>query len=295
MRAKNIRDLDPGNLVVHINYGIGRFQGIRRIKAAGAERDYITLQYGDEETIFIPIEQVNLIQRYIGQEGRKPRLDRIGGPSWEKKKAKVKKSVADLADRLVNLYARRQTTLGYAFPKDDDFQVSFEAAFPWQETADQLTVIADVKEDMESPKPMDRLVCGDVGYGKTEIAMRAAFKSVLGGRQVAYLCPTTILAEQHHESFTERFKRFPVTVGMLSRFVPPAERKRVLLGIESGEIDIVIGTHRILSKDVKFKNIGLMIIDEEQRFGVKDKERLKELKAPNSSYVAGEDSGHVAA
>lgn len=272
-------DLEPGDLVVHINYGIGRFQGIRRIKAAGAERDYITLQYGDEETIFIPIEQVNLIQRYIGQEGRKPRLDRIGGPSWEKKKAKVKKSVADLADRLVKLYARRQTTLGYAFPKDDDFQVSFEAAFPWQETADQLTVIAEVKEDMESPRPMDRLVCGDVGYGKTEIAMRAAFKSVLGGRQVAYLCPTTILAEQHHESFTERFKRFPVTVGMLSRFVPPAERKRVLLGIESGEIDVVIGTHRILSKDVKFKNMGLMIIDEEQRFGVRDKERLKELKA----------------
>ena len=272
-------DLDPGDLVVHINYGIGRFQGIKRIKAAGAERDYITLRYGDEETIFIPIEQVNLIQRYIGQEGRKPRLDRIGGPSWEKKKARVKKSVADLADRLVKLYARRQTTLGYAFPKDDDFQISFEAAFPWQETADQLTVIAEVKDDMESPKPMDRLVCGDVGYGKTEIAMRAAFKSVLGGRQVAYLCPTTILAEQHHESFTERFKRFPVTVGMLSRFVPPSERKRILQGLESGEIDVVIGTHRILSKDVKFKNLGLMIIDEEQRFGVRDKEKLKELKA----------------
>lgn len=272
-------DLDPGDLVVHINYGIGRFQGIRRISAAGSERDYITLQYGDEETIFIPLEQVNLIQRYIGQEGRKPKLDRIGGPSWEKKKTKVQKSVADLADRLVKLYARRQTTLGFSFPKDDDFQISFEAAFPFQETEDQLTAISDVKDDMESPRPMDRLICGDVGFGKTEIAMRAAFKSVMGGRQVAYLCPTTILAEQHHENFTERFKRFPVTVGMLSRFVPPAERKRVLQGMESGEIDVVIGTHRILSKDVKFKNVGLMIIDEEQRFGVKDKERLKELKA----------------
>jgi len=272
-------DLDPGDLIVHINYGIGRFQGIKRIKAGGAERDYITLQYGDEETIFIPIEQVNLIQRYIGNEGRQPRLDRIGGTSWEKKKTRVKKSVADLADRLVKLYARRQTAVGYSFPEDDDFQVSFEAAFPYEETVDQLSVIEEVKKDMESPKPMDRLVCGDVGYGKTEIAMRAAFKAVIGGRQVAYLCPTTILAEQHHESFTERFKRFPVTVGMLSRFVSPAERKRVLQGLEAGDIDIVIGTHRILSKDVKFKNPGLLIIDEEQRFGVKDKERLKELKA----------------
>ncbi len=272
-------DLDPGDLIVHINYGIGRFQGIKRIKAGGAERDYITLQYGDEETVFIPIEQVNLIQRYIGNEGRKPRLDRIGGTSWEKKKTRVKKSVADLADRLVKLYARRQTSVGYAFPVDDDFQVSFEAAFPYEETVDQLSVIDEVKKDMESPKPMDRLVCGDVGYGKTEIAMRAAFKAVLGGRQVAYLCPTTILAEQHHESFTERFKRFPVTVGMLSRFVSQAETKKVLQGMQAGEVDVVIGTHRILSKDVKFKNIGLMIIDEEQRFGVKDKERLKELKA----------------
>lgn len=271
-------DLDPGDLVVHINYGIGRFLGIKRIKAAGAERDYITLEYGSDETIFIPLEQVNLIQRYIGQEGRQPRLDRIGGPSWEKKKAKVKKSVADLADRLVKLYARRQTAQGYSFPADDDFQISFEAAFPWQETEDQLTAIEDVKNDMESARPMDRLICGDVGYGKTEIAMRAAFKAVMGGRQVAFLCPTTILAEQHHENFTERFKRFPVTVGMLSRFVAPAERKRVLQGLAAGEIDVVIGTHRILSKDVFFKNPGLMIIDEEQRFGVKDKERLKEMK-----------------
>ena len=272
-------DLDPGDLVVHVNYGIGRFLGIKRINAAGAERDYITLEYSGDETIFIPIEQVNLIQRYIGQEGRQPRLDRIGGPSWDRKKAKVKKSVVELADRLVKLYARRQTAQGYSFPGDDDFQISFEAAFPWQETDDQLSAIREVKDDMESPRPMDRLVCGDVGYGKTEIAMRAAFKAVMGGRQVAYLCPTTILSEQHHESFTERFKRFPVTVAMLSRFVAPAERKRVLQGLSEGEIDVVIGTHRILSKDVKFKNLGLVIIDEEQRFGVKDKERLKELKA----------------
>ncbi len=272
-------DLNPGDLVVHLAHGIGRFSGIRRIRAAGAERDYITLEYAGEETVFIPIEQVNLIQRYIGQEGRSPRLDRIGGTHWEKKKNRVKKSVEDLADRLIRLYARRQTTQGYAFPPDDDFQISFEAAFPWEETPDQISAIEDVKRDMESPRPMDRLVCGDVGYGKTEIAMRAAFKAVMGGRQVVYLCPTTILAEQHHESFTERFKRFPVTVGMLSRFVPPGEQKKVLEGLASGEVDIVIGTHRILSRDVKLRNAGLLIIDEEQRFGVKDKERLKELKA----------------
>jgi len=272
-------DLEPGDLIVHINYGIGRFRGIKRIKTASAERDYISLVYADEEKIFIPIEQVNLVQRYIGQEGREPRLDCIGSPSWEKKKKRVKKSVADLAERLIHLYAKRQIASGHAFPKDDDFQISFEAAFPWQETEDQLTAIADVKTDMGKPTPMDRLVCGDVGYGKTEIAMRAAFKAVMGGRQVVYLCPTTILAEQHHESFNERFKRFPVSVGMLSRFIPTSQIRSVLRGVSSGDMDIVIGTHRILSKDVSFKNLGLIIIDEEQRFGVRDKEKLKELKA----------------
>ena len=272
-------DLDPGDYVVHVNHGIGLFKGIKRINAANSERDYITLEYSGEETVFVPIEQVNLIQRYIGQEGRSPKLDRIGSVSWEKKKNRVRQSVADLADRLIKLYARRETAQGYAFPADDDFQISFEASFPWEETKDQLSAIADVKADMETPKPMDRIICGDVGYGKTEIAMRAAFKAVLGGRQVACLCPTTILAEQHHETFTERFKRFPVKVGMLSRFVPASERKKILQGLSDGEIDIIIGTHRILSKDVKPRNLGLLIIDEEQRFGVKHKERLKELKA----------------
>lgn len=271
-------DLEPGDLVVHINYGIGQFLGIRRIRAIGLERDYITVLYGDEEKIFIPIEQVNLVQRYIGQEGEKPKLDKLGTSSWEKKKSRVRRSVADLAGRLVKLYARRQIHSGFAFPRDDDFQISFEAAFPWQETMDQLTVTREVKDDMESPRPMDRLVCGDVGYGKTEIAMRAAFKSVMGGKQVAYLCPTTILAEQHYENFSERFRRFPVRISMLSRLVKPAGRRRVLENLGCGNIDIVIGTHRILSKDVSFKNLGLLIIDEEQRFGVKDKERLKELK-----------------
>lgn len=271
-------DLEPGDLVVHIDYGIGQFLGIKRIRAVGLERDYITVLYGNEEKVFVPIEQVNLIQRYIGQKGEKPKLDRLGAPSWERKKARVRRSVAELAGRLVKLYARRQISSGFAFPSDDDFQISFEAAFPWQETRDQLAVIREVKADMESLRPMDRLVCGDVGYGKTEIAMRAAFKSVMGGKQAAYLCPTTILAEQHYENFSERFRRFPVRVAMLSRMVEPAERKRVLEDLGRGSIDIVIGTHRILSNDVSFKNLGLLIIDEEQRFGVKDKERLKELK-----------------
>ncbi len=271
-------ELNPGDYVVHVNYGIGLFKGIERINAAGNERDYISLEYAGEETVFIPIEQVNLVQRYIGHESRKPKLDKIGGKSWDNKKKKVRKSVEDLADRLVKLYAGRQTARGYAYPKDDDFQVEFEASFPYQETKDQLQAIAEIKEDMESPRPMDRLVCGDVGYGKTEIAMRAAFKGVMGGRQVAFLCPTTILAEQHYENFQERFKRFPVRIAMLSRFVPRAEQKEILGRLEKGEVDLLIGTHRILSKDVKFKQLGLLIIDEEQRFGVKDKERMKEIK-----------------
>lgn len=278
-------DLSPGDFVVHLNYGIGRFKGIDRIKAAGNERDYICLEYGGEETIFIPIEQVNLIQRYIGQEGREPKLDTIGGKSWESKKARVRKSVEDLADRLVLLYAKRQNATGFSFPKDNDWQVSFEASFPYQETEDQINAINDVKTDMESARPMDRLICGDVGYGKTEVAMRAAFKAVMGGKQVAFLAPTTILAEQHYENFSERFKRFPVKLGMLSRFVSKADQKKVLEDLAKGEIDLVIGTHRILQKDVVFKNLGLVMVDEEQRFGVKDKERMKEMKSTIDSLA----------
>jgi len=272
-------ELNPGDYVVHVNYGIGLFKGIERISAAGNERDYISLEYGGEENIFIPIEQVNLIQRYIGQESRNPRLDKIGGKSWDNKKKKVRKSVEDLADRLVKLYAKRQTARGFSFPKDDDFQIEFEASFPYQETVDQLLAIEDIKNDMESLNPMDRLVCGDVGYGKTEIAMRAAFKGVMGGKQVAFLCPTTILAEQHFENFQERFKRFPVRISMLSRFVKKSDQKDTIKRVKEGEVDLLVGTHRILSKDIHFKNLGLLIIDEEQRFGVKDKERLKEIKS----------------
>ncbi len=271
-------ELEEGDHVVHVSYGIGQYRGIKRLSAAGNERDYIELIYADEEVVFIPIEQVNLIQRYIGSGGAQPRLDRIGGKSWEKRKTTVRRNVEDLADRLIALYSRRSTARGFAFPPDTEWQLEFEAAFPWQETPDQLRCIAEVKQDMERPQPMDRLICGDVGYGKTEIALRAAFKAMASGKQVAFLAPTTILTEQHFEVLQERLERFPVKIGMLSRFVPPPEQRAVLKALAAGEVDVVVGTHRLLQKDVKFRDLGLMIIDEEQRFGVKDKERLKELK-----------------
>lgn len=278
-------ELNPGDYVVHVNYGIGIFKGIERVKAMNNERDYIKLEYADQEVMFIPIEQVNLVQRYIGNEGDAPRLDRLGSKTWENRKNKVKQSVEDIAEKLILLYSKRKAARGYAFPKDTEWQTAFEAAFPYTETDDQITVAKEIKEDMEKPVPMDRLVCGDVGYGKTEMAMRAAFKAVMGGKQVAFMAPTTLLAEQHYESFLNRFQSFPVRIAMMSRFVPPAEQKKVLERLAKGEVDILIGTHRIIQKDVIYKNLGLMIIDEEQRFGVKDKEKLKELKT-NIDYLA---------
>jgi transcription-repair coupling factor (superfamily II helicase) len=271
-------ELNPGDYVVHVHYGIGKFLGIDRVKAAGTERDYIQIEYANEEMVFIPIEQVNMVQRYIGQEGRPPRLDVLGGKSWQKRKEKVKKSVEDLAERLVALYARRKQARGTVFPPDTDWQVEFEAEFPYEETEDQLRAIEDVKADMEKQEPMDRLVCGDVGYGKTEVAMRAAFKAVASGKQVVFLAPTTILAEQHYENFIERFSRYPVEIEMISRFVQRKKQREVLEKTSAGQVDVLIGTHRVLQKDVRFKSLGLLVVDEEQRFGVKDKERLKELK-----------------
>ena len=271
-------ELNPGDYVVHVNWGIGKFLGIERVKSMGNERDYIKLQYADEEFAFVPIEQVNLVQRYIGNEGENPKLDRIGSKSWENRKSKVKQAVEELAQKLIDLYSRRKASVGYAFPHETEWQAAFEAAFPYEDTPDQITVTEEIKSDMEKPVPMDRLVCGDVGYGKTEIAMRAAFKSVMGGKQVAFLAPTTILAEQHYDSCKERFKNFPVKIERMSRFVSPVEQKKILTKLALGEVDILVGTHRIIQKDVKFKNLGLMIIDEEQRFGVKDKEKLKEMK-----------------
>jgi transcription-repair coupling factor (superfamily II helicase) len=272
-------ELNPGDYVVHVNYGIGRFSSIERMTVLGNERDYIKIEYAEEETVFVPIEQANLVQRYIGSEGEAPRMDRLGSKSWENRKSKVRKSVEQLAERLIRIYARRKAARGYAFPPDLDWQLAFEAAFPYDETPDQLTCIDEVKADMESERPMDRLICGDVGYGKTEIAMRACFKAAVSGKQVAFLAPTTILAEQHFENFKERFENYPVNMAMLSRLVEKKEQRKTLAGLAEGKVDLVIGTHRLLQKDVEWKNLGLLVVDEEQRFGVKDKERLKEMKA----------------
>ena len=271
-------ELNPGDYVVHVNHGIGLFMGIERIKSMNTERDYIKLEYADKEFVFVPIEQVNMVQRYIGSESEKPRLDVIGSKSWNTRKAKVQQKVEEIAEKLIDLYSKRKASRGFAFPKDTEWQAAFEAAFPYEDTIDQYTATQEIKEDMERPRPMDRLVCGDVGYGKTEIAMRAAFKAVMGGKQVAFLAPTTILAEQHYENCIERFRNFPVQIAMLSRFVTPADQKKIISRLAEGKVDILVGTHRIIQKDVVYKDLGLMIIDEEQRFGVKDKEKLKVLK-----------------
>jgi transcription-repair coupling factor (superfamily II helicase) len=271
-------ELNPGDYVVHVSHGIGLFKGIERIRALGHERDYVKLEYLGEEVVFVPIEQVNLVQRYIGNEGAPPRLDKLGSKSWENRKTRVKKSVEDIAERLIELYSKRRQAQGFSFPRDTEWQTMFEAAFPFEETGDQLRCVEEIKEDMESSCPMDRLVCGDVGFGKTEVAVRACFKAVMGGKQVAFLAPTTILAEQHFENFQERFSQFPVRLGMLSRFVDHRKTRRTLEELKTGGIDILVGTHRIIQRDVAFKDLGLLVIDEEQRFGVKDKERLKELK-----------------
>ena len=272
-------ELSPGDYVVHVNWGIGRFTAIERMKVLGLERDYIKVEYAESEVVFVPIEQANLVQRYIGNEGEAPRLDRLGSKSWETRKAKVKASVAQLAERLIRIYARRRAARGHAFPPDTDWQLAFEAAFPYEETVDQVRCIQEVKADMESDKPMDRLICGDVGYGKTEIAMRAVFKAAVSGKQVAFLAPTTILAEQHFENFRERVGEYPIHMAMLSRLVEKKDQRKTLAALKEGRVDVVIGTHRLLQKDIEFKDLGLIIVDEEQRFGVKDKERLKEIKA----------------
>lgn len=267
-------ELHEGDYVVHVNYGIGIFLKIDRVR----ERDYIKIQFADKENLYVPIEQANLVQRYIGSAGEAPHIDKLGSAGWENKKAKARKSAENLAARLISLYARRKNSQGFAFDRDNDWQLRFEAEFEYDETEDQLACIQDVKDDMESPHVMDRLICGDVGYGKTEIAFRAAFKAVMSGKQVAFLAPTTILAEQHYNNFLSRLHDFPLKVGLLSRMVPPKEQKRVLASLMDGNLDVLFGTHKIIQKDVVFRNLGLLIVDEEQRFGVKDKDRIKELK-----------------
>ncbi|HLR08580.1 MAG TPA: transcription-repair coupling factor [Bacillota bacterium] len=277
-RIKSYQELKVGDYVVHTDHGIGKYLGIETLKVGGKHKDYMLIKYSGDDKLYVPIEQIDLVQKFVGSEGKEPKLYKLGGSEWKKVKRKVQSSVEDIADDLIKLYAERQARKGHAFSPDTDMQRAFEAAFPYQETQDQLRCIEEIKQDMERERPMDRLLCGDVGYGKTEVAIRAAFKAVADGKQVAFLVPTTILAQQHLETLQERCQDFPVTIGMLSRFRTAKQQKETIDGLRKGTIDIVIGTHRLLSKDVQYNDLGLLIVDEEQRFGVKHKEKIKQLK-----------------
>jgi transcription-repair coupling factor (superfamily II helicase) len=272
-------DLAAGDLVVHEDHGIGRYLGLRTMSVGDRDGDFLLLEYAEGNQLFLPVERLDLISKYLGGDAGAARLDRLGGASWQRVKESVRAALRDMAEELLKLYARRSVADGHGFATDTAWQREFEAAFRFEETPDQLRSIIDVKRDMESPRPMDRLVAGDVGYGKTEVALRAAFKAVADGTQVAVLVPTTVLAQQHWTTFAERFAAFPARVELLSRFRAPADQKAVVAGLAQGTVDVVIGTHRLLSKDVAFKNLGLLIIDEEHRFGVAHKERLKQFRA----------------
>ena len=270
-------DLKVGDFVVHQKYGIGIYIGVNTIKADGTTKDYIKIKYQDDDILYVPTSNLDSIRKYVGGDVIKPKVNRLGSKEWENTKAKVKKNLREVAKDLIELYAKREKTQGYAFSKDTPWQEEFEEKFPYQETEDQLRCIEEVKKDMESARPMDRLLCGDVGYGKTEVAIRAAFKAI-DGKQVAYLAPTTVLAEQQYKEFKDRMKDYPIKIEILNRFKTKKYQEEVVKKLKLGEVDIVIGTHRILSKDVEFKNLGLLIIDEEHRFGVKAKEKIKTLK-----------------
>ncbi|HSQ23255.1 MAG TPA: transcription-repair coupling factor, partial [Pyrinomonadaceae bacterium] len=286
----DFRDLKVNDFVVHIDHGIARFGGLvtldvgpgqsyEKLKPVEQPRgEFMLLYYADEAKLYVPVERLDLVQRYSSAEGNQPTLDRLGGLGWHKTKAKAKRAMRDMADELLRLYAERKLVQGHAFPTDAPWQREFEEGFEYTLTPDQETAIEDVKQDMQTPTPMDRLLCGDVGYGKTEVAMRAAFKAVMDGKQAAVLTPTTILAYQHFDTFRQRFAPFPVKIELLSRFRSSKEQKEVVKRVESGDVDVVIGTHRMLSKDVGFRDLGLVVVDEEQRFGVAHKERLKQLK-----------------
>ncbi len=279
LKITSYLELREGDYVVHIHHGIGRYAGISRLKGTdGAERDYLLLEYDGGDKVYVPTDQVDRVQKYIGSADSPPTVTRLNSGDWARATKKAKKQVQEMAADLIKLYAARKAATGHALPPDTPWQTEMEEAFPYQETPDQLAAIEDVKRDLEDDKPMDRLICGDVGYGKTEVSIRAAFKVVNSGRQVAVLCPTTILAQQHLKTFRERLAAYPVRIEMLSRFVSKAEAAETLRGLEDGTVDIVIGTHKILSKDVKFNRLGLLVVDEEQRFGVTHKERIKQMK-----------------
>jgi transcription-repair coupling factor (superfamily II helicase) len=272
----DLRDLKVGDFVVHIDNGIGMFVGLKQIGIGDSMQEFLELRYAGEDKLFVPVERLDLVQKYTGAS--KPPIDRLGGVSWERAKSKVKKAMRDMAEELLKLYAARKAVPGHAFAPDSHWQQEFEDAFEYDLTVDQTSAITDIKRDMESPTPMDRLLCGDVGYGKTEVAMRAAFKAVMDGKQVAFLAPTTVLAFQHQKTLRERFAGFPVRIDMVSRFRSKAEQKDTITDLAAGKVDLIVGTHRLLSKDVEFRDLGLLVVDEEQRFGVAHKEKIKQMK-----------------
>ncbi len=278
-RIKSYSELEIGDYVVHVNHGIGKYLGIETLEINGIHKDYLNIRYQGSDQLYVPVDQIDQVQKYVGSEGKEPKIYKLGGNDWRRVKKKVESSVQDIADDLIKLYAEREASEGYAFSPDGEMQKEFELAFPYQETEDQIRSIVEIKKDMERLRPMDRLLCGDVGYGKTEVAIRAAFKAIADGKQVALLVPTTILAQQHYETVRERFQDYPINVGLLSRFRTRKEITETTKGLSNGSVDMVIGTHRLLSKDIKYKDLGLLIIDEEQRFGVTHKEKIKQLKA----------------
>lgn len=278
-KITQLDDLKVGDYVVHMNHGIGRYMGIERLNVQDVERDYLIIKYSDDGKLYIPVEQFDLLQKYTVNEGSAPRVNKLGGSEWQRTKNKVKASVEKLAEGLLQIYARRKSQEGYAFSPDDQWQKEFEEAFPYVETEDQLRAIEDVKRDMMSSTVMDRLICGDVGYGKTEVAIRAAFKAVNDGKQVAILVPTTVLAQQHYNTFLSRFHAYGVRVEMLSRFTTPKHQKEIVDGLKAGSVDVVVGTHKLLSKSISFHDLGLLVVDEEQRFGVTHKEKIKEMRS----------------
>jgi len=271
-------DIAQGDYVVHIDHGIGVYRGIINLTVKGVKQDYLLIEYAEEDKLYVPVDQFNLVHKYIGIKDKEPKIYRLGGTSWGRAKGKVKRLIQKLAQELYNLYVTRKEIRGYTFSRDNNWQQELEMSFPFEETYDQLQALSEVKIDMESSKPMERLVCGDVGYGKTEIAIRAAFKAVLDGKQVAVLAPTTILAQQHYDTFQERMNSFPINIDMLSRFRTKYEQKKIVENLKEGKVDVIIGTHRLIQDDIEFKDLGLLVVDEEQRFGVLHKERIKKLK-----------------
>ena len=272
------RELRENDFIVHTDYGVGLYRGLKHLNIGGVANDYLLLEYVDEDKVYVPVDRLNLIQRYTGSDGSSPKLDKLGSRAWERAKKKAKAAVSEMVKELLELYAARQAFQGVTFPPRDQFYKEFEATFEYEETPDQAKAVEDVMRDMGNSKPMDRLICGDVGYGKTEVAIRAAYRAVMSGKQVAVLVPTTVLAQQHHQTFRERFKTYPVVIEVLSRFKAPREQKETLKRLAEGRVDIVIGTHRLLQKDVVFRDLGLVVIDEEHRFGVVHKEKLKQMR-----------------